>query len=200
LAQRIGLAIALIAAIGTLLTVPEIRRFLGLEKSTAASSTSKPSSQERESDIAAPSVTQPLPAEIAKAEGSTTISQATAQKPNPALSSSTRETIGQFYSDMIVVEANDTGTVFINGHPELTKLVQFCPDQWAENCSKNIVVQRDRDSFKLDKGSIAKHQNAFNFKDSDGFWLQIKSNIIKTGSNVSISTGRNGSYFVYENM
>jgi len=113
------------------------------------------------------------------------------------LTSSIDRTMSDYYTDVISLEANDSGSIIIRGHTELYKLVQFCPDEWVDGCSPNIEIKRKGDVFNLNKNALARHQSAFNFQDANGLWLQIKSNNVYVGNNLVVNKGANGSYFVY---
>ena len=118
-------------------------------------------------------------------------------KSESSLTSSIDKAMSDYYTDALFLEANDTGSIIIKGHTELSNLVQFCPDEWVDGCGPNIVIKRKGDVFKLENEAIAKHQIAFNLQDANGLWLQISRNNAYVGSNLSINKGNNGSYFVY---
>jgi hypothetical protein len=118
---------------------------------------------------------------------------------NPVATSSVGKPEGDYYLDVVYVNANDAGSIFLKGHEQLSKLIQFCPDDSAESCGPSIEITRKGDVFKLNKDALARHQKAFNFQDANGLWLQIRNNNVVAGSNLIVERGlKKKSYFVYQ--
>ena len=94
----------------------------------------------------------------------------------------------------VSVEADDNGIVIINGGEGIDGLTQYCPDEWKDGCANNVNVKRQGNKFVLDREGIADHQNAFNFRDSSGKWLNIpdRKRVI-VGKNID----QVNSYFIY---
>lgn len=100
--------------------------------------------------------------------------------------------------------ADDNGVItFTSGGDGIVTLVQFCPQEWVTDCDSNIIVNRDGNTFELDKDGLKHHQTAFNFfDDSSKKWLLIPNQgVVRPDQNIKIITdekeGKRTSYFLY---
>lgn len=100
----------------------------------------------------------------------------------------------------IFVEADNKGVVKIKGNTDMAKLIQFCPDEYADDCGPNLEFGKKGEKFALSIKAIRKRQYAFNFQDSKGNWLKISERVLTLGKNLAIKKSANGAYFVYSNF
>lgn len=102
--------------------------------------------------------------------------------------------------------ADDNGIItFTSGGNGIVTLVQFCPQEWVKDCDINIIVNRDGNTFELDKDGLKHHQTAFNFLDASRRWLLIpKEGVVKPDKNIKIimdeKAGKRTSYFLYKGV
>jgi hypothetical protein len=137
---------------------------------------------------------------IPAAQESESITHAEMPVTPPPQTSKIDKDMNLYYADGISIEANATGSIIMRGHTELSKLVQFCPDEWVDDCGPNIEIKRKGDVFNLDKYALSRHQIAFNLQNANGLWLQISSTVVSLGRNLAINKGIHGSYFIYTPM
>jgi hypothetical protein len=101
------------------------------------------------------------------------------------------------FKTTVKVEADNNGIVTIEGGDDIVTLIQYCPDNWKDECDVNIPITRTGNSFVLDKDGLAKHQTAFNFRNTSGQWLLIPNQYVGIDKEIKIEQGSNGAYFIY---
>lgn len=110
---------------------------------------------------------------------------------------STFPSSAETFRAQVIVSADSSGVITIQGGENITSLVQFCPREWKKGCPNNMVISRKGSTFELDGWGVEYHQNAFNFRDDEGRWLLFPNRgQVDIGENVRIDE-ENG-YFVLE--